>query len=100
MSSERKKPLLPGVGRPLNYIPDATDPDYVGELFKNALSMNDLDVYEERRGPTWYFSKEPKSDGQRVPYVVSHHPLATDGHFVLTPCFLFFVSCETTARRH
>jgi hypothetical protein len=42
MSLERKKALLPGFGRPLNYNPVNTDPDYVGELFKNALSAQNI----------------------------------------------------------
>jgi hypothetical protein len=38
-----KKTLLPGCGRPLNYIPKQSDPDYIGELFKNALSSVDIE---------------------------------------------------------
>ncbi|KAF8972573.1 hypothetical protein BDZ97DRAFT_1913065 [Flammula alnicola] len=30
--------LLPGFGRPLDFVPDNEDPDYVGDLFPNALS--------------------------------------------------------------
>ena len=37
-----KKALFPGCGRPLNYIPTQSDPDYTGELFKNALSNVDM----------------------------------------------------------
>ena len=45
--TDKKKPLLPGFGRPLNYTPVSTDPDYVGGLFKNALSTSDI-TREER----------------------------------------------------
>jgi hypothetical protein len=45
---EEKKTLLPGFGRPLNYIPIKTDPDFVGELFKSALSVRDIE--SEARG--------------------------------------------------
>ena len=38
--------LLPGCGRPLNYIPQQSDPDYIGELFKNALSGLDIEEHE------------------------------------------------------
>jgi hypothetical protein len=41
-----KKTLLPGCGRPLNYIPKKYDPGYVGELFKNALSSVDIEEHE------------------------------------------------------
>ncbi|KAF8157169.1 hypothetical protein B0H34DRAFT_712558 [Crassisporium funariophilum] len=34
--------LLPGFGRPVNYIPDENDPEYVGRAFQNALSGNDV----------------------------------------------------------
>jgi len=30
--------LLPGFGRPLNYVPKEGDPDYTGPLFPSALS--------------------------------------------------------------
>jgi len=30
--------LLPGFGRPLNYVPEEGDPDYTGPLFPSALS--------------------------------------------------------------
>jgi len=46
---ENKTALLPGFGRPLNYVPLETDPDYVGDLFKNALSVKDLDIYACQR---------------------------------------------------
>jgi len=36
------KPLLPGCGRPLNYKPKKYDPDYVGDLFANALSEMEI----------------------------------------------------------
>ncbi|KIM39109.1 hypothetical protein M413DRAFT_447453 [Hebeloma cylindrosporum] len=38
--------LLPGCGRPLNYIPKQSDPDYIGELFKNALSSVEIESHE------------------------------------------------------
>jgi len=41
-----KSALLPGCGRPLNYIPKQSDPDYIGELFKNALSGVDIEEFE------------------------------------------------------
>ena len=41
-----KKTLLPGFGRPLNYIPKPSDSDYIGELFKNALSSVDIEEHE------------------------------------------------------
>ncbi len=34
----KKKPLVPGCARPLNYKPTQSDLDYVGDLFPNALS--------------------------------------------------------------
>ena len=37
---------LPGCGRPLNYIPEQSDPDYIGELFKNALSSVDIEEHQ------------------------------------------------------
>ncbi len=37
-----KKPLLPGCGRPLNYKPKQSDPDYIGDLFANSLSEMDV----------------------------------------------------------
>jgi len=40
--SNTNKTLLPGCGRPLNYIPKESDPDYSGQLFKNALSGKDI----------------------------------------------------------
>lgn len=46
--SKEHQALLPGFGRPLNYIPDETDPDYVGRLFKTALSTEELE--SERLG--------------------------------------------------
>ena len=36
------KTLLPGFGRPLNYVPNKSHPEYTGELFKNALSSADV----------------------------------------------------------
>ncbi|KAF9523655.1 hypothetical protein CPB83DRAFT_862555 [Crepidotus variabilis] len=39
-----QKPLLPGFGRPLNYIPEENQPDFVGKLFPNALTPSDLDI--------------------------------------------------------
>ena len=36
--------LLPGCGRPLNYTPEQSDPDYIGALFKNALSGLDIEL--------------------------------------------------------
>jgi len=41
-----KKALLPGCGRALNYIPKKSDPDYIGGLFKNALSSVDIEEHE------------------------------------------------------
>jgi len=41
-----KEALLPGCGRPSNYIPKQSDPDYIGELFKNALSGVDIEEHE------------------------------------------------------
>ena len=35
----KEKPLLPGCGRPLDYDPNEFDPDYVGDLFPNALNL-------------------------------------------------------------
>jgi hypothetical protein len=64
---ERKKALLPGFGRPLNYIPVHTAPDYVGELFKSALS-----------------SKEIKSEARGVAYVGLAIALATGDDIALT----------------
>ena len=40
--SNTNKTLLPGCGRPLNYIPKESNPDYIGRLFKNALSGRDI----------------------------------------------------------
>lgn len=34
---EPPKPLLIGVGRPLNCVPSKGDPDYIGEPLPNAL---------------------------------------------------------------
>ncbi|KAF8202925.1 hypothetical protein BJ912DRAFT_333865 [Pholiota molesta] len=34
--------LLPGFGRPLNYNPSKTDPDYIGDRFPSALSTPDF----------------------------------------------------------
>ena len=45
-TANSKKALLPGCGRPLNYIPKRTDPDYIGGLFKNALSSVDIEELE------------------------------------------------------
>jgi hypothetical protein len=45
-TANTKKALLPGCGRPLNYIPKQSDPDYIGELFKNALSSADIEKCE------------------------------------------------------
>jgi hypothetical protein len=45
-AANTKKALLPGCGRPLNYIPKQSDPDYIGELFKNALSSVDIEKCE------------------------------------------------------
>ncbi|KAF9523656.1 hypothetical protein CPB83DRAFT_839565 [Crepidotus variabilis] len=39
-----QKPLLPGFGRPLNYVPKDDQPDFVGKLFPNALTPSDLDI--------------------------------------------------------
>ena len=41
--AETRKALLPGFGRPLNYVPENGAPDYVGELFSTALSTNQLE---------------------------------------------------------
>ena len=41
-----KKTLLPGCGRPLNYIPKLSDSDYIGDLFRNALSSVDIEKNE------------------------------------------------------
>jgi len=41
--TQKEKILLPGFGRPLNYIPVRTEPDYVGDLFKTALSAQDIE---------------------------------------------------------
>jgi len=38
---EPPKPLLIGVGRPLNCVPSKGDPDYIGEPFPNALEGYD-----------------------------------------------------------
>ena len=38
----KKKPLLPGIGRPLVYAPRERDSDYIGDLFPNALSCGDV----------------------------------------------------------
>jgi len=65
---EKKNALLPGFGRPLNYVPLKTDPDYVGDLFKNALSMIDLDIHAPRRMPL-RFSEKGLEAGPRVAYV-------------------------------
>jgi len=45
-TTSTKNALLPGCGRPLNYIPKQSDPDYIGELFKNALSSMDIEELE------------------------------------------------------
>ena len=45
-SANTKQTLLPGCDRPLNYIPQQSDPDYIGELFKNALSGVDIEGHE------------------------------------------------------
>ena len=45
-TANSKKALLPGCGRALNYIPKRTDPDYIGGLFKNALSSVDIEELE------------------------------------------------------
>jgi len=45
-TANTKKALLPGCGRPLNHIPKQSDPDYIGELFKNALSSVDIEQHE------------------------------------------------------
>ena len=45
-AANTKQTLLPGCGRPLNYIPEQSDPDYIGELFKNALSGVDIEGHE------------------------------------------------------
>ena len=45
-AANAKQTLLPGCGRPLNYIPKQSDPDYIGELFKNALSGVDIEGHE------------------------------------------------------
>ena len=42
-NSKPNKTLLPGCGRPLNYVPKESDLDYVGDLFKNALSGGDIE---------------------------------------------------------
>ena len=36
------KTQLPGFGRPLNYVPDKNDPEFVGRRFPSALSQEDL----------------------------------------------------------
>ena len=45
-AANTKQTLLPGCGRPLNYIPKKTDSDYIGKLFKNALSTVDIEGNE------------------------------------------------------
>ena len=45
-AANTKQTLLPGCGRPLNYFPEQSDPDYIGELFKNALSSVDIEGNE------------------------------------------------------
>ena len=45
-ATNTKETLLPGCGRPLNYIPEKPDPDYMGELFKNALSGVAIEGHE------------------------------------------------------
>lgn len=34
--------LLPGFGRPLNYVPRKNDPDYIADLFPSALSIRGI----------------------------------------------------------
>jgi len=41
--TQKKRALLPGFGRCLNYTPVPTAPDYVGKLLKNALSVMDIE---------------------------------------------------------
>lgn len=41
-STHTTETLLPGFGRPLNYVPNKSHPEYTGELFKNALSSADV----------------------------------------------------------
>ena len=45
-AANTKQTLLPGCGRPLNYFPEQSDPDYTGKLFKNALSSVDMEEDE------------------------------------------------------
>lgn len=45
-AANTKQTLLPGCGRPLNYNPEQSDPDYIGGLFKNALSGIDIEGSE------------------------------------------------------
>jgi hypothetical protein len=49
--SEKNKALLPGFGRPLNYVPHTTAPDYVGDLFNTALSTRELE--SDSLGVAW-----------------------------------------------
>jgi len=82
---ESNKALLPGVGRPLDYIPDRTAPDYVGDLFKNALSAEDIWAVSEG----FRLHHNSKRPGPYVAYV-AYTTSTID--IVLTPC-------DTEARR-
>ncbi|KAF8971362.1 hypothetical protein BDZ97DRAFT_1901571 [Flammula alnicola] len=41
-SKASSRTLLPGFGRPLNFVPSKQDPDYIEDLFRNALSSRDI----------------------------------------------------------
>ncbi|CAA7267686.1 unnamed protein product [Cyclocybe aegerita] len=43
VTSNEGATLLPGFGRPVNYVPKKVDLDYVGDLFPNALSAADIE---------------------------------------------------------
>ena len=44
MTQGKEKPLLPGCGRSLDYVPCKRDPDYVGDLFPNVLDPDQAAV--------------------------------------------------------
>ncbi|KAF8148660.1 hypothetical protein B0H34DRAFT_736458 [Crassisporium funariophilum] len=45
-STPQGQTLLPGLGRPVNYIPGKTDPDYIGPPFQSALSGKNINARE------------------------------------------------------